>query len=105
MSVLKLPCYAQPIYMRNWETLDEANGSGGCEWEKDWADVQQICRENLGGVKPELIDLSREYWTQVFEPALEDWSKGLTPNPDVTCNQCALHSLIVSAVAHESLNN
>ena len=91
--------------MRNWQTLDEANGSGGCEWEKDWADVQQICRENLGGVKPELIDLSKEYWTQVFEPALEDWSKGLTPNPDVTCNQCALHSLIVSAVAHESLNN
>lgn len=76
--------------MRNWETLDEVNGSGGCEWEKDWADVEQICRENLGGVKPELIDLSKEYWTQVFEPALEDWANGLTPNPDVTCNQCAL---------------
>ncbi|GAA5859233.1 hypothetical protein JCM1840_003811 [Sporobolomyces johnsonii] len=76
-----------PIYMRNWETLDESSGSGGCEWEKDWADVQQICQDNLGGLKPELIDLSREYWQEVFEPALEGWAAGVTPNPDVTCNQ------------------
>ncbi|GAA5878388.1 hypothetical protein JCM16303_002756 [Sporobolomyces ruberrimus] len=77
----------KPIFMRNWETLDEQNGSGGCEWERDWADVQRICRENLGGIEPELIDLTKEYWQQVFEPALESWGKGLTPNPDVTCNQ------------------
>ncbi|BGP13891.1 hypothetical protein JCM10213_002530 [Rhodosporidiobolus nylandii] len=76
-----------PVFMRNWETLDEQAGSGGCEWEADFADVQRICRENLGGLKPELIDLSREYWTTVFEPALEQWAAGVTPNPDVTCNQ------------------
>jgi tRNA-specific 2-thiouridylase len=81
--------------MRNWETLDELNGSGGCEWEKDWNDVQRICRENLGGIEPELIDLSREYWSQVFEPALDSWEKGLTPNPDVSCNQCAISSLFL----------
>ncbi|GAA5941023.1 tRNA-5-taurinomethyluridine 2-sulfurtransferase [Sporobolomyces koalae] len=77
----------KPVFMRNWETLDEANGSGGCEWERDWSDVQRICRENLGGVEPELIDLSKEYWSEVFEPALQSWEQGLTPNPDVTCNQ------------------
>ncbi|GAA6027067.1 hypothetical protein JCM8097_006084 [Rhodosporidiobolus ruineniae] len=77
----------QPVFMRNWETLDEQAGSGGCEWERDWRDVQRICRENLGGIKPELVDLSRDYWTQVFEPALEEWAAGVTPNPDVTCNQ------------------
>ncbi|GAA5910998.1 tRNA-5-taurinomethyluridine 2-sulfurtransferase [Sporobolomyces salmoneus] len=77
----------KPIFMRNWETLDELSGSGGCEWERDLEDVRRICRENLGGIEPELIDLSKEYWQQVFEPALESWEKGLTPNPDVTCNQ------------------
>ncbi|GAA6008958.1 hypothetical protein JCM10207_004040 [Rhodosporidiobolus poonsookiae] len=76
-----------PVFMRNWETLDEAAGSGGCEWERDWDDVQRICRENLGGLRPELVDLSREYWASVFEPALEEWAAGVTPNPDVTCNQ------------------
>ena len=73
--------------MRNWETLDEQSESGGCEWEKDFEDVRRICRDNLGGIEPELIDLTKEYWQQVFEPALESWEKGLTPNPDVTCNQ------------------
>ncbi|GAA5912432.1 hypothetical protein JCM6882_005510 [Rhodosporidiobolus microsporus] len=76
-----------PVFMRNWETLDEQAGSGGCEWERDWEDVRRICRENLGGIEPELVDLSREYWTGVFEPALEEWAAGVTPNPDVTCNQ------------------
>ncbi|TKA56164.1 hypothetical protein B0A53_01454 [Rhodotorula sp. CCFEE 5036] len=77
----------KPVFMRNWDTLDEQSGSGGCEWERDWDDVRRICREHLGGVEPELVDLSREYWTHVFEPALEEWAAGVTPNPDVTCNQ------------------
>ncbi|GAA5996240.1 tRNA-5-taurinomethyluridine 2-sulfurtransferase [Rhodotorula paludigena] len=76
-----------PVFMRNWDTLDEQSGSGGCEWERDWDDVQRVCREHLGGVEPELVDLSRDYWAQVFEPALEEWAAGVTPNPDVTCNQ------------------
>jgi tRNA U34 2-thiouridine synthase MnmA/TrmU len=35
------------------------------------------------------IDLSQLYWTRVFEPALDDWSNGLTPNPDISCNRFA----------------
>ncbi|BGO89620.1 hypothetical protein NBRC10512v2_001575 [Rhodotorula toruloides] len=77
----------EPVFMRNWDTLDEQSGSGGCEWERDWEDVRTICRENLGALKPRLVDLSREYWSHVFEPALEGWAAGVTPNPDVTCNQ------------------
>ncbi|GAA6012384.1 hypothetical protein JCM11491_004315 [Sporobolomyces phaffii] len=77
----------KPVFMRNWDTLDEQRGSGGCEWERDFADVQRVCRDHLGGITPELIDLSREYWQHVFEPALESWELGRTPNPDVTCNQ------------------
>ena len=44
----------RPYYMRNWDSLDEDAGSGGCEWEKEWSDVERVCREGLGGVKPEL---------------------------------------------------
>lgn len=85
-----------PVFMRNWDTLDEASGSGGCEWEKDWEDVRTICRESLGGVKPELMDLSREYWAQVFEPALESFCAGVTPNPDVTCNRYVLRDVAIA---------
>lgn len=33
------------------------------------------------------MDLSTEYWNQVFAPALDDWQRGTTPNPDVACNR------------------
>lgn len=75
----------QPVFMRNWDTLDESSESGGCEWERDWAAVEEICRKHLGGCHPRLLDLSRQYWTDVFEVALGAWAQGVTPNPDVNC--------------------
>lgn len=30
--------------MRNWDTRDESGTENGCEWKKDWADVQRVCR-------------------------------------------------------------
>lgn len=33
------------------------------------------------------IDLSKEYWNRVFQPALCRWQSGETPNPDVFCNK------------------
>ncbi|KAG1762644.1 tRNA methyl transferase-domain-containing protein, partial [Suillus occidentalis] len=59
------------VFMRNWDTRDESGSDHGCEWEKDWEDV----------------DLSREYWTRVFEPSLSSGKAGITPNPDVWCNR------------------
>ncbi|KAF8958009.1 tRNA-specific 2-thiouridylase [Flammula alnicola] len=60
----------------------------GCEWEKDWEDVQLVCRKL--DLPCELIDLSREYWNRVFEPSLRQWEFGVSPNPDVWCNKFVL---------------
>ena len=30
--------------MRNWDTRDESGTDEGCEWKKDWADVQAVCK-------------------------------------------------------------
>ncbi|THH23096.1 hypothetical protein EUX98_g8077 [Antrodiella citrinella] len=30
------------IFMRNWDTRDESGSDQGCEWEKDWEDVQRV---------------------------------------------------------------
>lgn len=83
------------VYMRNWSTADErammhggSGGAMGCEWQKEWHDVEKVCR-HLGGLPLELLDLSREYWLHVFEPAVEQWTHGTTPNPDVDCNRYA----------------
>ena len=29
--------------MRNWDTRDESGTDEGCEWKKDWKDVQRVC--------------------------------------------------------------
>lgn len=73
------------VYMRNWSMLDE-RGQDGCAWQKEWEDVQRVCR-HLGGIPVDLVNLSREYWTDVFEPALGQWADGVTPNPDIECNR------------------
>ncbi|KAI0373073.1 tRNA 5-methylaminomethyl-2-thiouridylate-methyltransferase [Pilatotrama ljubarskyi] len=73
------------VFMRNWDTRDESGTDSGCEWKKDWEDVQRVCR--MLGIPCRMVDLSREYWTRVFEPALEMWEAGDTPNPDIWCNR------------------
>lgn len=96
------------IFMRNWDVRDESGtdkDGKGCEWEKDWEDVQRVCRAldvpckmvrcrsdkiNLKEAHQVQVDLSKEYWNRVFDPALRIWQQGDTPNPDVWCNKYAL---------------
>uniref|UniRef100_A0A8H8CMH4 tRNA-5-taurinomethyluridine 2-sulfurtransferase n=1 Tax=Psilocybe cubensis TaxID=181762 RepID=A0A8H8CMH4_PSICU len=73
------------VYMRNWDTRDESGTDKGCEWEKDWEDVQLVCKKL--DLPCELIDLTRDYWNRVFEPSLRQWEYGVSPNPDVWCNK------------------
>ncbi|KAH7889484.1 tRNA-specific 2-thiouridylase [Phlebopus sp. FC_14] len=73
------------VFMRNWDPYDESGTVNGCEWKRDWEDVQRVCR--LLDIPCKMIDLSREYWTRVFEPSLKEWEAGCTPNPDVLCNK------------------
>ncbi|KAH9997616.1 5-methylaminomethyl-2-thiouridylate-methyltransferase [Russula vinacea] len=72
------------VFMRNWDTRDESGTDVGCEWEKDWEDVQRVCGKL--DIPCQMVDLSREYWLRVFEPSIRTWEKGNTPNPDVRCN-------------------
>lgn len=38
-------------------------------------------------VAPRKVDLTKEYWNDVFQPSLKVWETGGTPNPDVWCNK------------------
>jgi len=95
--------------MRNWDSLlsesaeDQAETSyayssdpssskgpnmSPCGWQKDWESVQRVCAHvGIPEHRVRLVDLSREYWTRVFEPAINVWQEGGTPNPDVACNR------------------
>ncbi|KAF9279111.1 hypothetical protein BGZ68_008127 [Mortierella alpina] len=56
-----------------------------CTSDRDWADVQAVCRQI--GIPARRLDFSRQYWNQVFEVMLQEYERGRTPNPDVTCNR------------------
>lgn len=106
----ELPLNLSVVFMRNWDPLlsessddlDNATtslsyGNRGvsgkpnmspCEWERDWTDVRRVCAHvGIPDKDIRLVDLSREYWSRVFEPAVAVWDAGNTPNPDVDCNR------------------
>lgn len=70
------------VFMKNWL---ETTPGGQCLWEQDVEDAMQVC-DRLG-IPLNTIDLSRTYWDQVFAGFLDAYRTGLTPNPDIVCNQ------------------
>ncbi|EMD38131.1 hypothetical protein CERSUDRAFT_134714 [Gelatoporia subvermispora B] len=88
------------VFMRNWDTRDESGTDSGCEWRRDWEDVQQVCK--VLDIPCKMIDLSREYWTRVFEPCLRLWEKGETPNPDIWCNREVKFGALVDRITSEN---
>ena len=90
--------------MRNWDTRDESGTEKGCEWEKDWEDVRLVSKQldipcrmvrarrstpSVCSRRSPKVDLTKEYWNNVFQPSLMVWEAGETPNPDVWCNKSA----------------
>jgi len=70
------------VFMKNWL---ETTPGGQCLWEQDVEDAMQVC--DTLGIPLNTIDLSRAYWDAVFAHFLEEYRSGLTPNPDIVCNQ------------------
>ncbi len=56
-----------------------------CTWKEDRLDAMRVCAAL--GIPFREIDLSVEYKKDVIDPMLHDYAAGITPNPDVLCNQ------------------
>jgi tRNA-specific 2-thiouridylase len=72
----------EALFMKNWH---EETETGECSWEADVEDALQVC-DKLD-IALNTVDLSATYWNSVFSSILEDFRNGLTPNPDILCNQ------------------
>ena len=72
----------EALFMKNW---NEEIETGECSWEADVEDALQIC--DMLDIPLNTVDLSATYWDSVFNTILDDFKKGLTPNPDILCNQ------------------
>ncbi|RLN52924.1 hypothetical protein BBJ29_005448 [Phytophthora kernoviae] len=72
------------VYMKNWDPSDE-EGESACPVDSEYIDVQKVC-EQLD-IEARMVNLVQSYWNSVFEPCLEGYEEGLTPNPDILCNR------------------
>ena len=70
------------LFMKNWE---EDDGSEYCTALADLDDAQAVC-DKLG-IKLHQANFAAEYWDNVFEHFLAEYTAGRTPNPDVLCNR------------------
>ncbi len=82
------------LHMVNWDSRDESyggaapmdDGAASCAVaEADFRDVRRTC-ERIG-IPAKQVNFVQDYWTDVFEPMVDGYSRGVTPNPDVLCNR------------------
>lgn len=70
------------VFMKNWE---EDDNQGYCAAAEDLEDARRVC-DHLG-VALKTVNLSGEYWENVFSRFVDVYRRGETPNPDVLCNR------------------
>ncbi len=88
-------CIVEGMYMRNWE---ENEPGLRCRAAEDAQDAYSVAAGL--GIPMRTVNLSGEYRRRVFEPFLEEYRAGRTPNPDVFCNQeIKFHCLLEAAAA------
>ena len=68
------------LHMTNWRD-DEPY----CTASQDLQDAKNACKEI--GIPMHHVDFSNEYRKDVFDESLLELRSGLTPNPDILCNQ------------------
>lgn len=78
------------VFMKNWDDLTSSpvyreGMKTDCTWEQDAEDARLVC-ERLG-IPFTIYHFEKEYYAAVFERFLSDIRDGLTPNPDILCNQ------------------
>lgn len=70
------------LFMKNWEEKTE---EGICTSAQDYDDMRRVCDQI--DIPYYGVNFVEEYKNQVFHQFIEDFKKGLTPNPDILCNK------------------
>lgn len=70
------------VYMKNWT---KSLPGFRCPWEQDLRDAKRIAVQL--GIPFEIFDFEDEYFEKVVQYMIDGFEAGLTPNPDIMCNQ------------------
>lgn len=70
------------VYMKNWtKSLPGMH----CPWKEDVADAKRVAVQL--GIPFKIYDFQKEYKHKVVDYMIDAFKQGLTPNPDIMCNQ------------------
>jgi len=70
------------VYMKNWSK--DLPGFP-CPWKEDYQDAKRVAVKL--GIPFKVFDFEKEYFDKVVQYMLDGFKSGITPNPDVMCNQ------------------
>ena len=87
------------VYMRTWHNDDAVNPIGNCPWRIDSQDAQSVA-EKLG-IEFKVINMIDYYKRYVVDPLVDGYRNGITPNPDILCNQFIKFG-VLKKIANES---
>ncbi|MDR1906895.1 MAG: tRNA 2-thiouridine(34) synthase MnmA [Puniceicoccales bacterium] len=73
------------IYMRTWHSDDTFSPLGDCPWKRDSEDARRVA-ERIG-IDFEIVNMIDFYEKFVVKPLIDGYRGGITPNPDILCNQ------------------
>lgn len=76
----------QPVFMHNWDEDDH------CHVAEDINLCNEICTHI--GLSLDIVSYRKEYFDRVFNTCLEMFAEGLTPNPDILCNNLIKFDLL-----------
>jgi tRNA-specific 2-thiouridylase len=80
------------VYMKNWS--QDLPGMV-CPWKEDYQDAKRVAVEL--GIPFKLYDFETEYRQRVVDYMIDGYQRGLTPNPDIMCNQEVKFKLFLDA--------
>ncbi len=72
-------------YKRGGKYIKDLIPEFKCSYKQDIEFVEKTAKHL--GIQFEVLDLSKEYKTQVLDTFVKEYKKGNTPNPDVLCNR------------------
>lgn len=70
------------VYMKNWS--QDLPGFP-CPWKEDYQDAKRVAVQL--GIPFEMFDFEKDYRHKVVDYMIEGFKSGITPNPDIMCNQ------------------
>lgn len=82
--------------MKNWS--QDLPGFD-CPWKQDYQDAKRVAVDL--GIDFRLYDFETEYRHRVVDYMLEGYKHGLTPNPDIMCNQEVKFKLFLDTALHD----